>query len=140
VTTIYFILTLSDSDLLNGYGDVIISTHVFPNKIDIIGVEIEIPIDLSPIWSCYNSNDPNISLNVRNSLFELTKINSNISYDFNAHHPACCSSFSSRHGNMIYEIINSLRLSIINNGTSTLLERPKCDNSSSIDIFFSSPN
>ncbi|XP_025195964.1 uncharacterized protein LOC112595090 [Melanaphis sacchari] len=146
------------SDRPDGYGGVAIAIHVSLKfrkvdievnliqtfaryKIDVIGAEIDngdnVP-SLS-VWSCYIPNDSAIPSNVWKSLFQLTKSNCIFSGDFNAHHPAWGSSFSSRRGNEIYETINSLGLCVLNNRSDTHLGRPNCSNSV-IDISFTSPN
>ncbi|XP_025418813.1 uncharacterized protein LOC112689354 [Sipha flava] len=146
------------SNCPDGYGGVAIATHVSLKfrkvdieanliqtfaryKIDVIGVEIDNGVNVSPlsVWSCYIPNDSTIPSSVWNSLFQLTKNNCIFSGDFNAHHPAWGSTFSSHRRNEIYETINSLGLCILNDRSDTHLGRPNCSNSA-IDISFTSPN
>ncbi|KAL4082906.1 hypothetical protein QTP88_029560 [Uroleucon formosanum] len=146
------------ADRQDGYGGTAIATHsslkvrpielnpylqrVFSiNKIDIVGIEvlnIKNPPSIS-FWSCYIPGDSMISLDVWDSLFKLGTNNFFFGGDFNAHHPAWGSTYTSRRGNIIHDTINSLGLSVFNTGTSTHLGRPNSPNSA-IAISFSSPN
>ncbi|KAL4152897.1 hypothetical protein QTP88_000730 [Uroleucon formosanum] len=146
------------ADQQDGYGGTAIATHsslkvrpielnpylqrVFSvNKINIVGIEV-LNIKNHPsisFWSCYIPGDSMISLDVWDSLFKLGTNNFFFGGDFNAHHPAWGSTYTSRRGNIIHDTINSLDLSVLNTGTSTHLGRPNSPNSA-IDISFSSPN
>jgi len=113
------------------------STH----QIDIVGIEVLNIKNLpsTSFWSCYIPGDSLIPPDIWNSLFQLGTKNFFICGDYNTHHQAWGSSYSSRRGNLIYDIINSLGLSVLYTGTVTHLGRPNCPDSA-IDISFSSPD
>jgi len=146
------------SDRQDGYGGVSIATHISlqirrieinpdlkqvfsNNKIDVVDIEVLNIKDLSPItfWSCYIPGDSHIPSELWNSLFQLGTNNFLLCGDFNAHRPAWGSSFSSRRGNMIHDIINSQGISVLNSGAATHLGIPNCPNYA-IAISFCSPN
>lgn len=146
------------ADRPDGYGGAAIATHsslkVRPieidqnlklafstNKIDILGIEV-LNLKNFPsisLWSCYIPGDSHIPPGLWNSLFQLGTGNFFICGDFNCHHQAWGSSYSSRRGSMIYDTINSQGLNVLNTGAATHLGRPNCPDSA-IDISFCSPN
>lgn len=146
------------ADRPDGYGGAAIATHsslkvrsieidqnlklaFSTNKIDILGIEV-LNIKNFPsisFWSCYIPGDSHITPGLWNSLFQLGTGNFFICGDFNSHHQAWGSSYSSRRGSMIYDTINSQGLGVLNSGAATHLGRPN-NPDSAIDISFCSPN
>lgn len=108
--------------------------------IDILGVEILfdslIPLD---IWSCYIPSSSNVPFNIWQTLLSLISRNSLLCGDFNSLHPAWGSDSTSHRGNIIYNTINSLGLSILNDGSPTHIGRLNSADSA-IDLSFCSPS
>ncbi|KAL4143953.1 hypothetical protein QTP88_006201 [Uroleucon formosanum] len=107
-----------------------------PTRIEVLNIK---NLPFTSFWSCYIPGDALIPPEIWNSPFQLGTKNVLFCGDFNAHHQAWGSFYSSRRGNMIYDTINSLGLSVLNTGTVTHLGRPNCPDSA-IDISFSSPD
>jgi hypothetical protein len=146
------------SDRLDGYGGAAIIIHqsiksrpisinsatknVFMNaKIDIIGAEISLPhtSSLIKLWSCYIPPDTFIPVPLWNTIFSLVQSISFIDGNFNAFHPAWGSPTATHRGNFIYDIICSLGLCFLNDGSLTHLGRPGSQHST-IDLSFCSPD
>ncbi|KAL4142166.1 hypothetical protein QTP88_004679 [Uroleucon formosanum] len=119
--------------------DIVARNNFYKHKIDIIGVEIE--LDSQPplgIWSCYIPSSSNVPFNIWQSLFSLISRNSVLCGDFNSFHPAWGSDSASHRGNVIYNTINSLGLSLLNDGSPTHIGRLNSSDSA-IDLSFCSP-
>jgi hypothetical protein len=114
--------------------------NFYKHKIDVLGVEIvsdsQPPLD---IWSCYIPSSSNVPFNIWISLFSLISSNFILCGDLNSSHPTWGSVSASHRGNIIYNIINSLRFSILNDGSPTHVGRPNSADSA-IDLSFCSPN
>lgn len=105
--------------------DDLVKNRLSSYKIDLIGVEISasnasVPIN---IWSCYIPNNINVSSHLWQFLFNLVTRNSLLCGNFNAFHPAWGFNSYSRRGNLIFNIIDTLGLGILNNGSPTHIGR-----------------
>lgn len=119
------------TDRPDGYGGVVIAIHNYfktklipiddfirnrltSYKIDLIGVEVVLTDVSAPlkIWSCYIPNNINVPFLLWQFFFNLVTYNFFLCGDFNAFHPAWGSNSFSCRGYLIYNLVNSLGLSI----------------------------
>lgn len=108
-------------------------------KVNIVGVELFKSNNFPSlcIWSCYILGGTHIPIDLLQLLLNLISSSSLLCGDFNAFRPSWVSPYSSSRGAHIYDIVNSLGLCILNNGSSTRIGRPG-SNDSAIDFSFSS--
>lgn len=116
--------------------------NFYEHKIDVIGVEIvldsQAPLE---IWFSYIPSSSNVPFNIWYSLFSLISCNSILCGDFISFHSAWGSVSASHRSNIIYNIINSLRFSILNDGSPIIIHvgRPNSTDSA-VDLSFYSSN